>query len=259
MRARARRRLACIGALLAAGAAPAEPATPLDAERVQEVVPGVKVRSVQPVPIEGGLYEVIDDQGSVFYLDGAARIGFQCELFDVATRRNLTQESVARFRAVSFDALPLDLAIKRVKGDGRRRLAVFADPDCPFCVKLEQALEGIDDVTVYTFLYPIADLHPDAVERSRRIWCAADRDAAWRDWLLLQRDAPAAPAGCESPAVKIASIAPQFWISGTPSLVFGSGRVVNGAVPGDVLEKYLSEPPLAAPAAAASAGTSGGS
>jgi thiol:disulfide interchange protein DsbC len=249
---------ACIGSLLVACAATAEQPATLDAERVKEVMPGVKVRRVQPVSIEGGLFEVIDEQGNVFYLDGAARIGFQCELFDVGTRRNLTQESLARYRAVQFSALPLDLAIKRVKGDGRRRLAVFADPDCPFCVKLEQELEKVDDITVYTFLYPIPSLHPDAVERSRRIWCAADRDAAWRDWLLAQRDAPAAPAGCESPAEKIAAIAPRFWISGTPSLVFGSGRVVHGAVPRDTLETYLVEPPLAAPATPGPTAASGG-
>jgi thiol:disulfide interchange protein DsbC len=254
--ARFPRLCACLGSLLVTGAAPAEQTAPLDAERVNEVVPGVNIRSVQPVPIEGGLYEVIDDQNNVFYLDGAARIGFQCELFDVGTRRNLTQESVARYRAVQFSALPLEFAIKRVKGDGRRRLAVFADPDCPFCMKLEHELENVDDVTVYTFLYPIPDLHPDAVERSRRIWCSADRDAAWRDWLLAQRDAPAAPAGCESPAGNIAAIAPHFWINGTPTLVFDSGRVVHGTVPRDALESYLVEAPLAAPAAP---GASGGS
>jgi len=222
-------------------------------------MPGVNVRSVQPVPIRDGLYEVIDDRGAVFYLDGAARIGFQCELFDVATRRNLTQESLARFRAVQFDALPLELAIRRVKGDGTRRLAVFADPDCPYCSKLEHELEGVDDVTVYTFLYPIASLHPDAAERSRRIWCADDRDAAWRAWLLARRDAPAAPEGCESPVAKIDEIASRFWINGTPSLIFDSGRVVHGTLPRAVIETYLVEPSLGASAAPASTGASGGS
>jgi thiol:disulfide interchange protein DsbC len=264
--ARSLRLAACIGSLLVAGTAAAETPSPLDARRVADALPGTDARQITPVPLAGGLFEIIDAEGNVLYMDGAGRIAFEAQLVELATRRNLTQESVTRFKAVAFDSLPLDLAIKRVKGSGARRLAVFADPDCPYCSRLEQELEGVDDVTVYTFLHPIPELHPDAVERSRRIWCADDRDAAWRGWLLDQREAPAAPEGCESPATKIDEIAPRFWINGTPSLVFGSGRVVNGALPRAAIETYLVEPPLAAAAAAAAspatasqAGASGGS
>jgi thiol:disulfide interchange protein DsbC len=218
----------------------------LDAAAVQRAIPNAKVKSIRPVPLQGGLYEVIDENGNAFYLDGAAGIGFQCDLFDVATRRNLTQESLAGLSAVDFTQLPLKLAITRVKGDGRRQIAVFADPDCPFCTKLEQELETVDNVTVHTFLFPIASLHPQAVDRSHRIWCAADRDAAWRGWLLNQREAAAAAEGCTSPVDEIARLAPQFRVKGTPSLVFQSGRVVNGFVPRSVLETYLEEPSLSA-------------
>jgi thiol:disulfide interchange protein DsbC len=230
---------------------PAAPPT-LDAAAVQRAVPGVQVKSIRQVPIRGGLYEVIDDKGNAFYLDGAGGIGFQCDLFDVANRKNLTQESLARFKAVDFSQLPLDLAITRVKGDGRRKIAVFADPDCPFCVKLEQELEAVDNVTVHTFLYPIATLHPQAVERSRRIWCSADRDAAWRGWLLNQRDAAPAAEGCTSPVEEIAKVAQKFGLSGTPSLVFPSGRVVGGFVPRAVIEEYFGEPSLLPAAGAVS-------
>jgi thiol:disulfide interchange protein DsbC len=229
---------------LAAGTGPTAP--PLDVATVQRVLPGVQVKSIRQVPLQGGLYEVIDDQGNAFHLDGAGAIGFQCDLFDVATRKNLTQESVARFNAVDFSRLPLELAITWVKGDGRRKIAVFADPDCPFCVRLEQEFETMDDVTVHTFLYPIATLHPQAVERSRRIWCASDRDAAWRAWALQQVDAPPAPEGCQSPVDEIARVAAQFGVNATPTLVFPSGRVVNGFVPRVVLEQYLVEAPLLA-------------
>lgn len=243
---------ACVAIALGAhGAVAAAAETALDARRVEQLTPGVKVRNIAPVRIDGGLYEVLDDQGNIFYMDGGGTIGFQAQLIDVATGRNLTQESLARLKSVDFEALPLDLAIKRVKGDGRRRIAVFADPDCPFCASLEQTLAGVDDVTVYTFLYPIDELHPEATDRATRIWCAADRDAAWLGWLLEKREPPAA-AGCEAPVARIVEIAPNFWASGTPSLVFGSGRTTAGALPRENLEMLLDESKLQRDSASAS-------
>jgi thiol:disulfide interchange protein DsbC len=244
-----------VGLALASPTLPAsaQTASPpqLDKARVESAIPNVKVRSIKPVPLQGGLFEVIDEQGGVFYLDAGAKIGFQCDIFDVATRRNLTEESVAHLNAVDFDQLPADLAIKRVKGNGQRRLAVFADPDCPFCTRLEQSLEQIDNVSIYTYLYPIESLHPGAMARADRIWCSTDPDASWRGWLLEQRDAPAIAGECASPTAKIAELAPRFRVNGTPSLIFGSGRIVYGNVSRELLEEYLDEASIRTPTAPA--------
>jgi thiol:disulfide interchange protein DsbC len=156
-------------------------------------------------------------------------------------------------KVVDFDALPIELAIVRVKGNGSRRLAVFADPDCPFCAQLEQSLQAVDDVTVYTFLYPIGELHPKAVDRATRIWCAPDRDAAWLGWVAGKREPPEA-GECATPIAEIADAAPNFWVNGTPSLVFGSGRATSGAMDTDALEKLLDEGPLPRELAAGDAG-----
>ncbi len=215
------------------------------ATSIEAAVPGIKVRQVQPVEVGGGLFEVIDESGKVFYVDGALRVGFRGEMIEVATGRNLTEENLARLRVVNFDALPLDKAIKHTRGDGSRRVAVFADPDCPFCTKLEQELGSVDNLTTYLFLYPIPELHPAAVERSHRIWCASDPAAAWRGWMLEKREAPPAPAGCQAPLAEIEQLAPRFWIAGTPGMVFTSGRVVPGAVPRDAIEQLLAEAPVA--------------
>lgn len=244
--------LAAVVALLAgnaACAAGADDVPVLDKQRVEELVPHAKVRSVTPVPMRGGLYEIIDEQGAVFYMDGAGKIGFQCEIMDVATKRSLTQESLARLRAVEFDALPKDLAIKRVKGDGSRRLAVFADPECPYCRSLEQELAQVDNVTVYTYLYPIEALHPGATERAAKIWCGENPDAAWRTWLLEDKASPMRAGACESPVPQIAELARQHMLAGTPSMVFGSGRVFTGSLAAKELEEYLDEPTLQRPAA----------
>jgi thiol:disulfide interchange protein DsbC len=234
----------CAGSVQAADALTSTPA----ATSIEAAVPGIKVRHVQPVDVRGGLFEVIDESGNVFYVDGALQVGFRGEMIDVASGRNLSQESLARLRVVDFDMLPLDKAIKHIRGDGSRRVAVFADPDCPFCIKLERELESVENLTTYLFLYPIPELHPAAVERSHRIWCASDPAAAWHGWMLEKREAPEAPAGCQAPLAEIEQLAPGFWIAGTPGMVFVSGRVVPGMVPRDAIEQFLVEAPLAASA-----------
>jgi thiol:disulfide interchange protein DsbC len=216
------------------------------AQSIEAAVPGFKVQAVAAVPASPGLYEVISMDGQFLYVDASLKFAIAGEMFDLATRTSVSKENRARLRSVEFDTLPLELAIRRVKGNGSRRMAVFADPDCPYCAKLEETLRAIDNVTIYTFVYPLDELHPQAVERANAIWCAQDRDAAWLGWLLDMKAAPAAPAGCSAPVKRIAGTAAAFGAEGTPSLVFGSGRVAHGALPGEVLVRYLDEPRLQA-------------
>jgi len=216
------------------------------AQSIEAAVPGFKVQAVAAVPASPGLYEVISMDGQFLYVDANLKFAIAGEMFDLATRTSVSKENLARLRSVEFDTLPLELAIKRVKGNGSRRMAVFADPDCPYCAKLEESLRPIDNVTIFTFVYPLDELHPQAVERANAIWCAQDRDAAWLGWLLDKKAAPAAPAGCSAPLKRIAETAAAFGAEGTPSLVFGSGRVAHGALPGEVLVRYLDEPRLQA-------------
>ena len=221
------------------------------ASRIEAVLPGVKVRSVSTVLGLPGLYEVVDGDGRFIYVDAELTHGIVGELFDLSSRRNLSMDSLAQLNVVDFDTLPLELAIRRVKGNGSRRMAVFADPDCPFCTRLEQSLASVDDVTVFTFLYPVAELHPEAHARASAIWCATDQDAAWLAWLLKHRAPPAAAADCAAPLADVASIVTRYNVQGTPSLVFGSGRVLSGALPSEAINEYLNEPRLAVPGTAA--------
>jgi len=129
-------------------------------QRVQASFPGGEVQSVTKLPY-AGLYEVVMGE-KVFYADENAEHFFIGGIFETKTQRNLTEERVQKLTAVKFDSLPLDSAIKIVKGNGKRKMAVFTDPDCPYCKKLEQDLTKVTDVTIYVLLYPIAELHPDA-------------------------------------------------------------------------------------------------
>ena len=219
----------------------ATPAGANDALRksLQTRFPDLGIEQVNKSPI-AGLWEVYAD-GQIFYADEKGdHVLLNGMLVDTKTRTNLTDERLSKLRSIDSGSLPVELAIKEVKGNGKRKLVVFSDADCPFCKRLEKSLLEVTDVTVYTFLYPIDKLHPQANERSRRVWCSSDRLKAWKDW-MLEGKTPAAGADCDNPVTKLAALGEKYRINGTPTLVFASGRTVPGAIPAKDIERYLNE------------------
>lgn len=205
-------------------------------ERVQASFPGTEIQSITKTPY-AGLYEVVMGE-KVFYADENADHFFIGNIFDTKTQRNLTEERVQKLTAVKFDSLPLDAAIKIVKGNGKRKVAVFSDPDCPYCKKLEQDMSKVTDVTIYVLLYPIAELHPEAASKSKAIWCAPDKAKAWSDW-MLKGSLPKNKASCDTPLAKLGELGKKLRVFGTPTLIFADGRRVPGAIPAAEIEKLL--------------------
>jgi len=198
--------------------------------------PDVKIQKITPTPY-AGLYEVFfDDQ--IIYVDETGSFLFQGRIIDMKSDTDVTSQRRNELARIDFGSLPLDLAFKRVKGNGKRRVALFSDPDCPYCKALERELANVTDVTIYTYLYPIDSLHPQAREKARAIWCAEDPTRAWND-LMLNGVVPTAPASCDAPIDKIVTLGEKHRVSGTPTMFFTNGRKVPGAIPKDQLEKML--------------------
>jgi thiol:disulfide interchange protein DsbC len=164
-------------------------------------------------------------------------------MYDLKTRANLTESRKADLSWIDFSTLPLDKAFVKIKGNGSRKLAVFTDPDCPYCKRLESELSAVTDATIYVFLYPLVDLHPDASRKARLVWCADDRGKAWDELMSAGTEPPVAVGPCEAPLDDISAVAKRLWITGTPGLVFGNGRVVSGLISHDQIEQHLAEPP----------------
>ena len=183
-----------------------------------------------------GLYEVYAG-GRLFYTDENVTYFFLGNILETKNMTNITQQRLQKLTAIKFDSLPLDFAIKTVKGNGKRKVAVFSDPDCPYCKRLEKDLVNVTDVTIYTFLYPIASLHPDAARKSKAIWCAPNKQKAWDDIML--RNIVPADKNCDTPIEEIAAVGQKYKMNGTPTLVFADGRVVPGAIPASDVETYL--------------------
>ena len=203
------------------------------AERIPQLE---KIDEVRATPL-GGLYEVRVGT-DLFYTDAKGNFLIQGELIDTKARRNLTEDRINKLTAVDFNALPLQDAFATVRGNGKRKLVVFADPNCGYCKRFERDLQNVDNVTIYTFLYPI--LSPDSAEKSRNIWCAKDRNNAWNDWMLREKT-PAA-ASCDTAALqRNLAFGKKHKITGTPTLLFANGARVPGAIGAADIEKRLAE------------------
>lgn len=191
--------------------------------------------SATPVP---GLYELRVNGAEIFYTDIEANYLIEGHLIDLRQRRNLTEERVAKLTALNFDALPLKDAFTIVRGNGKRKLAVFEDPNCGYCKRFERDLEKVNNVTVHTFLYPV--LGPDSGEKSKHIWCAKDKGKAWQDWML--REQLPANASCDVSAIaRNVELGRKHKITGTPTLIFADGSRVPGAINAQQVEQYLAE------------------
>lgn len=179
------------------------------------------------------LYEVIiNDQ--LLYTDAQGQFLFEGSIIDVKSRRDVTEERRRQLFAIEFDKLPLDLAVKKVKGSGKRRLAYFTDPKCGFCKRLEKELSKVSDVTLYIFLYPIFQGSDEIV---RNVYCAKDPARAW-DELMMDGRMPAS-ASCKAPTDKVLALGRKLKVNGTPNLIFGDGIQVPGYLPAEELEKHL--------------------
>ena len=203
------------------------------AERIPQME---KIDEVQPTAMPG-LYEVRIGT-DIFYTDAKGNYLIQGELIDTRARRNLTEDRINKLSAVDFAALPFKDAFTIVRGDGKRKVAVFEDPNCGYCKRFERDMQNVDNVTVYLFLYPI--LSPDSAEKSRNIWCAKDRTTAWEDYMV--RDKTPAAATCDTSALqRNLAFGKKYKITGTPTLIFADGSRVPGAIPAKDVEKRLGE------------------
>ena len=196
-----------------------------------------KIDEVKPSAMPG-LFEVRFNESEIMYTDAEGNFLLQGSLIDVKQRRNLTEERIEKLTAVDFGALPFKDAFTVVRGTGKRKVAVFEDPNCGYCKRFERDLQKVDNVTVYMFLYPI--LSPDSVEKSKNIWCAKDKAKAWTDWMV--RDQSPAVASCDGTVLaRNTEFGKKYKITGTPTLIFADGSRVPGAINTQQIEKYLAD------------------
>ena len=196
---------------------------------------GTKVSSVLKSPYLG-LYEVYAD-GQILYTDEKLTAIIAGTLIDGKTMKNVTAERMQKLTAIKFSDLPLELAVKQVRGDGRRVLATFEDPNCGYCKKLAKDIAKLDNITLYTFLYPI--LSPDSLDKSNQVWCSADRRAALTSAKL---GTPLKAAVCKpNPVAEQYALGQSIGLSGTPGIITEKGELLPGYEPPDEMLQELQQ------------------
>ena len=227
-----------LGAALATSSAARDPTDSSShmLQRLKSLYPATQFGAVSATPLPG-IYEVVLGN-QLAYVDGSGQYFLFGHLYDMKAQRDITAERKDLLARIDFAALPLDDALKEVRGNGSRVLAIFSDPDCPYCKKLEADLKALTDVTIYTFLMPLASLHPDARGKAIAVWCAAEPLKAWRSLM----DAGQTPSGteCPHPIERNIALGDRLGISGTPTLVANDGRVMAGAAGLAQIDAWLS-------------------
>lgn len=195
------------------------------------------IDEVRKTPMNG-LYEVRVGT-DVLYTDAEGNFLLQGSLLDTRNRKNLTEERVTKLTAINFADVPLKNGITIVRGNGKRKLVMFEDPNCGYCKRFEKDLQKVNNVTVHVMLIPI--LGADSVEKARQIWCSADKGKAWNDW--MQRDVlPKGAGSCNTDALTAnLDFARKYRITGTPTLVFEDGTRVPGAINAQQVEELLAK------------------
>lgn len=201
---------------------------------------GSKIESVQAAPVPG-LFEVRisgRDGPQLLYSDPQGNFILDGSLFDAKSGRNLTEDRLRKLTAISFSALPLELAVKVQRGNGKRVLAIFSDPYCPACKQFEKSLAQIDDITIYYYMYPV--IRPELSEHSKAVWCAPDRAKAWLDLALHGRPITA-KAKCEVPMDKMLELGKSLRVNSTPTLILANGERLRGGLPPDQMRGVLDD------------------
>jgi thiol:disulfide interchange protein DsbC len=228
------------------------PAVAQDADKSKSDVDRVKAelqKRIGEAPIEsvrriayGGLYEVTIGT-DIFYTDAKAEFLVNGQIIDLKTKENITEARIRQVNLIKWDSLPLDRAIKIVRGNGARKIAIFEDPNCGYCKRFHRDLQGATDLTMYVFLYPI--LSPDSLEKSKQIWCSADPGKVWLDHMVKEA-AITGDTKCTTPVEQNLALGQSKRITGTPTIVFENGDRVPGAIPLADLEKKLADIKVAA-------------
>ena len=214
---------------------PSDTTTAPIAARLQRLYPATRFGVVNPTSWPG-VYEVLMG-ANIAYVDESGQYFLFGHLYDMKAQRDVTAERKESLAQVDFASLPLSDAIKEVRGNGARVLAIFSDPDCPYCKRLESDLRPLTDVTLYTFLMPIASLHPSARDKAVAVWCAKDRVAAWN--ATMRQDQALPHAECPHPIDRNIALGERLGIVGTPTLIAADGRVLPGAASKEQIEAWL--------------------
>lgn len=223
-----------VAILMCCSAVQAQSEAQIKTELQKKMGGSTKIKSVSPSPVHG-IFEVLVGN-EIFYTDSNSKYLIQGEIIEIASGKNLTEQRQADLNRIKWGDLTPAHSFKSVRGNGGRQLAIFSDPNCGYCKRLEKSLQQLDNVTIYTYLIPI--LSPDSTQKSKQIWCSSDPQKMYEDW-MVNGIQPTGKSDCTTPIDKNLAFAKTYGITGTPTLFFVDGTRIPGAAQLADIEKKL--------------------
>ncbi|OTG89511.1 DsbC family protein [Acinetobacter sp. ANC 3832] len=203
--------------------------------KLAQQYPNVKINDLKTTEMSGLYNGTLDNQ--IVYVNEDAQHIFVGSMIRLKDQHNLTKDLTLQQNMVDFKKLPLNDAVKTVRGNGKRQLAIFSDPNCPYCKTLEGNLAQLKDVTIYTFIYPIKT---QSIIPSKQIWCSANKEFAWKN-LLQKGIKPTAAADCATPIERNLELGKRLGLNGTPAIIFSNGYKVMGAYPAEKIKQIWTQ------------------
>ena len=197
--------------------------------------PNLKIENIQATEMKG-IYSGSMD-GQVVYVGEDTQHILIGSMFRLSDQKNLTKDLMLKQNSIDWKKLPLQDAVKTVRGNGKRQIAVFSDPNCPYCKQLETELSKLNDVTIYTFIYPIKT---QSIAVSKQVFCEKDPALAWSN-LIAKGIQPSSKKTCANPIERNLSLGKSLALNGTPAIIFSNGFKVMGAYPAQEIEKMWQE------------------
>ena len=197
--------------------------------------PKLNIENIQATDMKG-IYSGSMD-GQVVYLGEDAQHILVGSMYRLSDQKNLTQDLVLKQNSIDWKKLPLQDAVKSVRGNGKRQIAIFSDPNCPYCKQLETELNKLNDVTIYTFIYPIKN---QSIAVSKQVFCEKAPALAWSN-LISKGIQPSSKKACANPVDRNLSLGKSLGLNGTPAIIFSNGFKVMGSHPAQEIEKMWKE------------------
>lgn len=197
--------------------------------------PKLNIENIQTTDMKG-IYSGSMD-GQVVYVGEDAQHILVGSMYRLSDQKNLTKDLVLKQNSIDWKKLPLQDAVKSVRGNGKRQIAIFSDPNCPYCKQLETELSKLNDVTIYTFIYPIKN---QSIAVSKQVFCEKDSALAWSN-LISKGIQLSSKKNCANPVDRNLSLGKSLGLNGTPAIIFSNGFKVMGSHPAQEIEKMWKE------------------
>jgi thiol:disulfide interchange protein DsbC len=200
--------------------------------------PGVKPDQIKPSPV-AGVYEVAMGTDTA-YVSADGKYLFSGDLYEVSSRRNLTEAGRSTARSKSLAKLDERDMIVFGPAAAKHTITVFTDVECGYCRKLHGEIEELNKlgVRVRYLAYPRAGPDTDDWAKMVAVWCSKDRNGA----LTKAKQGQPVEAKCAAtPVAKQYELGEEMGVQGTPAIFTMSGDYIGGYLPPKEMVRQLDE------------------